>query len=114
MSEKETKNGSIHEKLIELYKDIQFMFFTYRPTGNVLHFLLNVEKIKKHTPKIAVLYGEVVLGSERLKGNIHIDYAKNQFLYKHLNHRYDLEPDVRTKDKWSAFVEELRTSSQLL
>lgn len=100
------------QSFLNQYKDIKFMFFTYKRLGNLVHLLFSVENVKKLIDGVAILSGEVSFGNEQLKGNIHIDFPNNKVYYKHKgsNYKYVLEPDVRTLEIWTSLLKGLQNS----
>lgn len=98
------------------YKSVNFMFWAYRRVGNPVHFLFRVEDIKKLIDNVAILSGEVVLGMEKLPGDVVVEFRLDNdnsytrtvfYKYKGNKYKYILEPNINTKPLWDNLVDEL-------
>lgn len=98
------------QSVIAPYKGCKFMFFTFRETGNVVHFVFEIENIKNMNlfDGKATLEGTATLGDTQLDGSIVVDLINDKARYKHNRHKYVLTPDNRTIDKWNALLNTLK------
>lgn len=113
-----TKADSLSPKdlqsVIAPYKGCKFMFFTFRETGNVVHFVFEIENIKNTNlfDGKATLEGTATFGDTQLDGSIVVDLINDKACYKHKQnrHKYVLTPDNRTIYKWNALLNTLKDS----
>lgn len=102
--------------LLAPYKDISFLFWTFKRTGNPVHVSFKVIEIKKISPKGVVLNGEIMFAQQNSSGEIEIDFSLDEsgdhvtkvcFRCKSDRYKYLLTPNVNTEDTWNELVSAL-------
>ena len=98
------------QSFIAPYTGFPFMFFAFRRVGNAVHFIFEIEQIKKLLDGEAILGGSVTFGDTQLNGDIVVDLINDKVYYKHKldRHKYLLTPDNRTASKWNELLNNIK------
>jgi hypothetical protein len=101
------------EHWLKDYVGETFKFFGRSQMGLPAHVLFTFDKITKFEPNKTVLVGRVTFNRNQINGDgIIIDFVKGSVKYHEKGNRYsyNLEIDNRFKQKWDAFINDLKAA----
>ena len=113
MNISEYKKNMNMQNLLADYKDIPFLFWTYKREGNPVPVSLKVREIKKYTETEVTLNGELIVVQNRTLGEISLNLALDErggytatasLKCKADKYKYLLTPNVNTEASWNEFI----------